>query len=333
MSSHMFEGRRLAAVMVVPTALTAVLSASSGVATASGSPSTLQIMGGGGTSSECTLTSGTSGTFVLAPPPTNGRQDASGDYTGVYSATTDATDTVTISGHYASKSRAVRRSNGLDNATVTGTGNAEIQWSKGRANSACTASNTVSAEFDLAFRETRSGWLYVERSMGTRQGVSVTSIVRRPSNDSLLEQINQGGRLHSWSRVHVHPGGFAAELAVGISAGQTADTTNRLHLSFHRPGDAVRIAGRAGRFSAFPASVSCPHPHISLTWTVRAGRVAYAVLRVDHYRRVVVSHPRPGTATVIRHLRPRAQNTLVARVRLEDGSSARARGMYAPCSA
>jgi hypothetical protein len=327
----MFRARRLAAITVISTTLAGVVSASSGMAAATTSPSTLQVSGGGGTSGECTLTSGTSGTFVVAPPPTHGQQHAAGDYTGTYSATTDATDTVTISGHYSSTSKAVGRTWGLFKASITGTGNAEIQWSKGRAGSVCTASNSVGAEFDLTFREAHRGWLYVERSMGSRRAVSLISIVQRPSYDSILEQINQGARLHSWSRVSVLPGDFGAELAVGVSAGEATDTTNTLHLSFHRPGTAVRIAGQARRFLSYPVSISCSHPQVALTWTRLAAHVSHAVIRVNNYRRVVVSHPRPATDIVIRHLRPQAQ-TVVAHLRLTDGRSVRARGMYAPCS-
>jgi hypothetical protein len=293
-------------------------------------------VGSADTTSDCTLTDGDpDDSSVTTTPFSQGKKHRSIAFDATFTATGDPTDTVHASGHYSAGVHLSKNGPNFSKALLTGSGAVSLDASKGK-NSVCEPEAQVLSEMLMEFSEGSKGWLYLTRSTVAKPGISEV-IVQNSTGEAVVFEIFQGGSSHATSRAFVKPGGYQSIMGVGLTAGQVGILTkaapqSSLSLVFHKAGSALTGTKGAGKsYVEFPGSVSCGSHKATLRWKPSASQVASGAFLVNGNKKASDSTPRGGEKIVLKHLTPKADIKITAKLQLKGGGSATASRSYVPC--
>jgi hypothetical protein len=125
-------------------------------------------------------------------------------------------------------------------------------------------------------------------------------------------------------------------MALGLTAGnfivlKGAQRTT-LSMVFHKAGSALTATKGSGKsYVEFPGSVSCGSHKATLRWKPSASKVAAGAFFVNGSKKASDSSPRGGEKIVLKHLKPKADVKITAKLKLKGGGSATASRAYVPC--
>jgi hypothetical protein len=288
------------------------------------------------TSSDCTLTSGDPNPESSTANFSHGKKTRQVNLNATFTATGDPTDVVHESGHYSGSMVLKKKGPHLSRAALSGAGTVSIDSSKGN-NTVCDPSAAVALLTEMEFSEGSSGWLYLTRSTVNKPGLTETIVANSMSTgEAVIFEIYQGGASKASTRGFVKPGDYQAVMAVGLSAGNfillKSAPHSSLSLVFHKAGSALTGTKGAGKsYVGFPGSVSCGSHKATLRWKPSAGKVAGGAFFVNGNKRVSDSTPQGGEKIVLKHLKPKADIKITAKLHLKGGGSATATRSYVPC--
>ena len=288
------------------------------------------------TNVECPLSSGDDSVKSTTGLLTHGTKHRAIALDATFTATGDATDQVHATGQYAGDVAVTKTGSHLASVTVSGHGSVSVDRSKKPAVSDCDVNAVVSVGVEMEFTEGKKGWLYLERSTVSHPGAVDVAVEPASTKTPVFFELYQGGSSHTSARGFVKPGDYDATLAVGLTAGNVdvfkSPPRSRLSIVFHKAGSALRGTKGTGKaYVELPGSVSCGSHRATLRWRPSAGKVASAAIFVNGKKRAAVSTPLGGQKIVLKHLSPRADVTITAKLLLKGGGRAAASRSYVPC--
>jgi hypothetical protein len=285
---------------------------------------------------DCPLTSGTDSDSSTSGVFNSGKHSRSASFDGTFTNTGDPTDTVEASGHYKGTVSIHKRGGDLGKLQLEGSGAVLLDVAKGN-NTGCDPQAVVEAATIAEFTEHKAGWLYLKRTTPAKQGLAITQVVNEASNEAVQFEVFQGGKSQATSRGFSKPGTFFAQLVVGLTAGDTgiflkAGARSSLSLVFYKAGSALTGTKGAGKsYVEFPGSISCGSHKATLRWKPSASKVAAGAFFVNGKKKASDSTPQGGEKVVLKHLSPKSDAKITAKLQLKGGGSATATRTYVPC--
>jgi hypothetical protein len=294
------------------------------------------VNGNAGTSLSCLLTSGDDSVSSTTGVFSHGKRTRSTAFDATFTNTGDGTDTVHASGHITGTFTLRKKGADLGKAALTATGAVDIDSAQG-SSTACDPSASVSTGAEMEFTEHHAGWLYVERSTVSKPSVAEVVVQASGTGSPVVFDLYQGGASHSSTRGFVKPGTYGAAMVLGLTAGNAGVFTKAVRHSaasmvFVRAGSALTATKGSGKsYVEFPGSVSCGSHKATLRWKPSASKVAAGAFFVNGSKKASDSSPRGGEKIVLKHLKPKADVKITAKLKLKAGGSATASRAYAPC--
>jgi hypothetical protein len=301
---------------------------------------TFGVVGQASTSSSCSLTSSpgsdspTSGISHFS----SGTKSHSVNLDASFANTGDATDTVNMIGHYSASMNIVKKGGNLDSMSMKGSGSVSIDASKGNA-TACAPEALVAGETTpFTFTETSPGWFYVSRHTVPKSGLAA-AVVEDADGNAVVLDIVQGNASDGLLRGFSKPGSFNSVFLVGLAAGNVppiigikSTPQSSVALKFFKAGSALAATKGDGRkFVEFPATVACGAHSATLRWKSSANKVDSGAFFVNGAKKATDKTPRGGDKIVLKHLSPKADIKITAKLALKTGGSATASRSYVPC--
>lgn len=310
---------------------------------------TLQVyvaQGSSSANSACSVTSGDSFSTNGPNPLHHGHGKGAVNLSTTWTNGSDSSDVSTVTGHYGGKTRVVKKNGGFRSATLSGSGHLSFVRALGKASTCAVSGQLVNAVETVTKQP--SGWYYVTRKTTNKNSLTETIVAPGSglgTTTPVLFEIYQGGPNKVTERAYVSHGTYVTALVAGIEGGafplllgknggtiSRGSTTNSMSAVFRNAGSALSKAkGRAAHFVKLPGSVSCSHHSATLTWSSSAAKVASSAFFVNGKKKASVSRPKAGHRVVLRHLGPKADNSISVKLSLKGGGSASAAATYVPC--
>jgi hypothetical protein len=292
------------------------------------------------TSASCTLTSGAANPASSTSNFSSGTRTHTVNLDAGFTNTGDSTDTVNMIGHYSSTMKIAKQNGNLSKAVMTGQGSVSIDASKGSATACDPTALVAGVAQTMTFTEQRSGWLYVHRQTVPKAGLAVAAVANNTTGGAVVLDIYQGHASDAIERGFVKPGSYGAEVLVGLSAGNEpliflkGAQQSSISMQFFKAGSALTGTKGAGKkYVEFPGSISCGTHKATLRWKASAGKVASGAFFVNGAKKASDSTPRGGEKIVLRHLNPKSDIKISAKLQLKAGGGATASRSYVPCKA
>lgn len=295
--------------------------------------------GSASTSASCTLSSGDDSVQSGISSFSSGTRKHSVNLDASFANTGDATDTVNMIGHYTSTMTIGKSAGNLTKAVMTGQGNVSIDAAQGNATD-CEPQALVAGVSIVQFTESKAGWLYLTRHTVPKAGLGVALVSNVATDNAVVLDLYQGNASDAVSRGFVKPGTYSSTMLVGLTAGNVppiflkAAQQSSMALVYHKAGSALAGTQGAGKkYVEFPGSISCGTHKATLRWKSSASKVASGAFFVNGNKKASDSTPKGGEKIVLKHLKPRADITISAKLKLKSGGTAAAKRTYVPCKA
>jgi hypothetical protein len=289
------------------------------------------------TSADCTLTSGDDFVESGVSSFSSGTKKHSVNLDAGFTATGDPTDTVNMNGHFSTTAKVAKKNGDLTKASVTGKGNVSIDAAKG-GTSVCEPTALVAGVAALEFTEHKAGWFYIKRHTVPKAGLGVAVVVNGNTGNNVVLDLFQGNASDGVARGFAKSGTYQSQIIVGLTAGNfppilfKAAQQSSMALEFHKAGSALAGTKGSGKaYVEFPGSVSCGNHKATLRWKSSAGKVAGGAFFVNGNKKASDSTPQGGEKIVLKHLKPKADIKITAKLQLKGGGSATATRAYVPC--
>jgi hypothetical protein len=254
-----------------------------------------------------------------------------------FAASGDPTDTVNMTGHYSASMSIVKKGGNLSNMTMKGAGSVAIDAAKGSATTCAPEALVAGETSPFTFTETSPGWFYVIRHTVAKSGLAAVIVEDANSNAVVLDVV-QGNASDGVLRGFAKPGSFSSVALVGLAAGNVppiigkATPQSSVALKFLKAGSALAATkGDGKKYVEFPATVACGAHSATLRWKSSANKVDSGSFFVNGAKKATDNTPRGGDKIVLKHLNPKADIKISAKLALKAGGSATASRSYVPC--
>jgi hypothetical protein len=304
-------------------------------------PSQYAVQGSSDADSDCSVTAGSSSATNGPKNLHHGRAKGAVNLATTWTNDLDSSDITSVTGHYGGSTHVVKHNGTFKAATLTGSGQVTVSRALG-SSSLCDVSATLLNLVEFQSSQP-TGWYYVTRNT-SKSSVVELAVLKASSQSPVFFELYQGGHNTVTQRAFVGRGSYITALVAGIQGGKVqvalknggsvsrSGLSNNLSATFHKAGSALGgTKGAGASYVEFPGSVSCGSHRATLRWKPSASHVAAGAFFVNGNKKAADSTPQGGEKIVLKHLSPKADLKITAKLQLEGGGSAVATRSYVPC--